>query len=59
MEEMYNSRYHMNNILSYFYFEKLFQVIKYFPQLNLNFEKEYINFPLSLVSRAIEWRKMS
>ena len=42
MEVMYNSREHMKNILCYFYFARLCQVITYFPQLNPNFGKEDI-----------------
>ena len=43
---MNNERVKMMNILSYVDFEKLCHVIKYFPQLNLHFGKEEINFPL-------------
>ena len=57
MEVIYNAREHMKNILSHVDFAKLCQVIKYFPQLNPNFGKEDIAFPISSISRVIEWRK--
>ena len=58
MEVIYNVREHMENILRYIDFVKMCQVINYFTQLNPNFGKEDITFPLSLSSRAIEWRKI-
>ena len=53
---MYNSIEHINNLFCCVDFSSLYQVIKYFPQLNPNFGKEDITFPLSSSSRAIEWR---
>ena len=58
MEVIYNSKYHTKNIFCYVGFARLFQVVKYFPQLNPNFGKEDITFPLSSSSRAIKWRKI-
>ena len=47
MEVMYNARDHMKNLFCYVYFERLCQVIDYFPQLNPKFGKDDITFPLS------------
>ena len=47
------------NILSYVDFEKLFHVIRNFPELNRNFVKEDITFPLSYSSRSIKCRNFT
>ena len=57
MEVMYNAREKGGNILCYVDFAILCQVIKYFTQLNPNFGKEDITFPISSSPRAIEWKK--
>ena len=57
MEAMYIAREKIMNMLSYVDFEKLRHVIKYFPESPQKFGKEDITFPLSSISRAIEWRK--
>ena len=58
MEVMYNGREHMKNNFSYVDFVKLCQVIKYFSQLDPNFGKEDIAFPLTPSLRSIKWRKI-
>ena len=56
MEVMCNAREHMKTILIFVDFAKLCQFINHYLQLNSNFGKEDITFPLSSSSRAIEWR---
>ena len=51
-EVIYNEIEH-TIFFSYVGFARLFQAIKYFPQLNPDFGKEDITFPLSSISRAI------
>ena len=51
MEQMYNGREDLKNILSYVDFTILCNVIKQFPELNLNIAKEGITSYLSLGSR--------
>ena len=46
MKKMYNTGEKLRNILSYVDFSKLCNAIKYFSELNRNFLKEGINFPL-------------
>ena len=53
-EQMYNTRKELVNLLSYVHFAKLFNVLKYFPELNQHFVKEGITFPVSSSSRAIK-----
>ena len=55
MEQMYNAGEEVMNILGFVDYEKMFRVIKFFPELNQNFVKEGIILPLSSSSRAIEW----
>ena len=57
MEQIYNVREELMNILSYVDFEKMCNIIKNSPGLNHNFVKEDITFPLLYSSRAIKWRK--
>ena len=45
------------NIVSYVKFEKLCNFINIFTELNHDFVKEGIYFPLLYSSRAIKWRK--
>ena len=45
------------NILSYVDLKKLWNFIKYFPELNQIFVRKRIFFPLLSSSRAIKWRK--
>ena len=56
MEHIYIAREEWIIILSCVDFSKLCHVIKYFPWLNKVFRQEHITFPLSSISRAIEWR---
>ena len=57
MESMLIAREKVENIISYVYFSKIYHVISCFPGLNQTFGEEYITFPISSSSRAIEWRK--
>ena len=52
MEVMYNTIEHTKHFFSYIDFAKMCQFIKYFTQLNPNFGKEDITFPLSYKSIA-------
>ena len=52
MEQMYNSREEMMNILSYVDFANLCHVITLFPESNKNVVKEDINLTLYRSSRA-------
>ena len=54
---MYNGKQELINILSHIGFEKLYNVIKNFTELNQNSVKEGIHFPLLCISRYIKWRK--
>ena len=56
MEPMYIAGEKWMIILSSVDFKKLFHVIKYFLELNNDFEQEYTTFPLSSYSISIEWR---
>ena len=56
MKQMNNGREELMNIFSYVDFANLCNVIKHFPELNLNFVKEGITFPLSYSLRAIKWK---
>ena len=44
------------NILSYVDFSHRYYVLKSFPELKQDIVEEDITFPLSSISRAIEWR---
>ena len=46
MEQIYNARQVLMNILSYVDFARLCVVIKYFPELNQKIVKEGITFPI-------------
>ena len=46
----------MMNIFSYVDSSKLCHEIKYFPLLNQIISQECITFPLSSLSRGIEWQ---
>ena len=54
MEQMYNSRKYLMNILSHADFAKLCNAIKYFPEFNQKIVKEGITFSLLSCSRAIK-----
>ena len=54
MEQIYNARDDMMNILSYADSSNLCHVIKYFPELNKTNWKEDITFTLSNILRYIE-----
>ena len=45
------------DILSYVDYEKLCNIMQNFPELNRNFLKEGITFPIFYSSRAIKWQK--
>ena len=51
------AREERRNIISYVDFLRIYQVIKFFPDLKQVFGKEDINFPISSSSGAIEWRE--
>ena len=55
---MYNSIKHVKNLLCDVDFARMFQVIKYFTQLNPLFGKEDITFPLSSSPIAVEWQNI-
>ena len=55
MEQMYNAIEKMIFIFSYFDFSKLYNVTDFFPELNQIFLKEGITFPISSISRAVQW----
>ena len=57
MEQMYNSRKYLMNILSHADFAKLCNAIKYFPEFNQHFVKEGITFSLLSCSRVIKYQK--
>ena len=57
MEQMYNAREEMMNILSYVDFSKLCNVMKVFTELNQNILKEGITFSFLSSSRDVEWKK--
>ena len=57
MESMVIAREERKNVISYVDYSKICHVIRSFPDLNQTFGKEDITFPLSSISRAIEWRK--
>ena len=57
MERMYNGIDELLNILSCVGFAKLCYVIKNLPELNHNFVKEGITFPLPYSSRVIHVKK--
>ena len=51
---MYNRRDNLKNILRYVDFNRLWNIIKQFTELNLNIVKEVINFNLSVGSRKMK-----
>ena len=57
VEQMYNEREEIINILSYVDFSKLCNIIKFFPESNQKFAKEVITFPILSSSISIEWKK--
>ena len=54
VEQMYNQREYLKNILSCIDFNRLCNVIKQFPELNHNIAKEGISFPFLLGSRSFK-----
>ena len=58
MESMFIVREKRKNIICHVNFSRICHVIKCFPDLKQTFGKEDIDFILSSISRAIEWRKI-
>ena len=55
-EDMFITRDYFINILGYFYYSGLCNVITKFPELIRDMLRNGITFPLSKIKRAIEWR---